>query len=113
VATVTTTPAVTLGTMDDARPLEFALAIPEVTDLGYFLLTIDSPAEHAAREARFTTYDVGLPVTGSPSIPVDVTARAEKGAWAVRLTVDLPLARAAFGAAGPVARHKTGEGSFR
>lgn len=96
VGSFTTTPAVTVGTMDDARPLAVAIALPELTEFGYFLLLVDRPLREERVEARYASYEPSFPLPRGTSIPVVATAAAEKGAWDVRLTVEFGAARAAL-----------------
>jgi hypothetical protein len=95
-ATVTTTPAVTLTSMDTARPVDFSLAIPDVSEEGYFLLTIDREADNGEIKAAFCRYGEYFPSPGAVTIPVAVTAHAVKGVWTIDLRVDLARSKAAF-----------------
>jgi len=99
VGSLTTTPAVTVGTMDDARPLTVAFALPELTDFGYFLLLVDRPLREERVEARYASYEPAFPRPRGAAIPVVATAEATKGAWRIRLEVDLQAARQALGPA--------------
>lgn len=99
-ATISTTPAVTILDADRARPVTVALAIPEVTDDGYFQLEVDSPARAASREAAFCGYGDDLPPAGAPTIPLTLTVAADDGNWTIHLEVDLRAAKARFGGEG-------------
>jgi hypothetical protein len=87
--TLSTTATVTLGTAGEARPFTLALAVPELTDGGYFLLEIAESATDLVVPARFTAYEERGAVTGIPSIPVKVTAASDRGNWRVQLVLDL------------------------
>ena len=91
--TFETYPAVTLGTAHTAKPVELAVAIPELTDEGYFLVDVNQPEHESAARARFTRYGEYFPDEGGPSIPIVVTAALTNGEWRVRVTVDLVKAR--------------------
>jgi hypothetical protein len=52
---------VTLGTAHTAKPIEIALAIPELTDEGYFLVDVNQPERESAAQARFTQYGEYFP----------------------------------------------------
>lgn len=95
-ATVTTTPAVTLTSMDTARPVDFSLVIPDVSDQGYFLLTIDREIDNGEIKASFCRYGEYFPSPGAVTIPISVTAHAVKGVWTAELRVDLAKSKAAF-----------------
>ena len=69
---IPTTPAVWIGTLGDARPVEISVAIPAITDEGYFLVTVDGEAEQASKSAKFTRYDEYFPSAGSPTVPATV-----------------------------------------
>src|SRR5262245_787580 len=52
-ATITTFPTVTWTSRDIARPVTISLAIPDVSDEGYFLLTVDKELQDAEVVATF------------------------------------------------------------
>jgi len=91
---ITTTPAVTIFDASRARPVTVSLAIPEVTDDGYFQLEVDAPARAAPREAAFCGYGDYFPDPGAATIPVMVSAAADGGRWTIRLEVDIGAAKA-------------------
>jgi hypothetical protein len=90
-ASVTTTPTVTIGSAKDARPMTFALAVPDLTDAGYFVLTIDAPLTDALLTPGFRVYEPPLPPE-LPTVVVRADADVEAGEWTVRLTVEAPPA---------------------
>jgi hypothetical protein len=96
-ASISTTPAVTILDAKKARPVTVSLAIPEVTEDGYFQLAIEAPARDEPRDAAFCGYGDYLPAGGGAAIPVSVTAEADEGRWTVRLKVDVREAKARFG----------------
>jgi hypothetical protein len=95
-STLVTTAATTLGSMNDARAVDVALALPALTDEGYFILTVDSPGEHLQRAARFCRYDEYVPQPDAQAIPVTVTATANQGNWEIVVTVDVARAAQSF-----------------
>ena len=97
---ITTTPAVTVFDAKRARPVTVSLAIPEVTDEGYFQLDVDAPARAAPREAAFCDYGDYFPDPGASTIPVTVSAEADGGRWTIRLEVDVRAAKARLGDGG-------------
>ena len=97
---VSTTPTVTLFDAKRARPVTVSLAIPEVTDEGYFQLEIAAPVRGAPSEAAFCAYGDYFPDPGAPAIPLTVSAEADGGRWTIRLEVDLRAARGRLGGAG-------------
>jgi hypothetical protein len=94
---ISTTPAVTIFDANRARPVTVSLAIPEVTDDGYFQLDVDAPARGASREAAFCGYGDYFPDPGAATIPVTVDAEADGGRWTIRLEVDVRAARERLG----------------
>lgn len=102
---ISTTPAVTIFDAKRARPVTVALAIPEVTDEGYFQLDVDAPERAAPRAAAFCGYGAYFPDPGAATIPVTLSAEADGGRWTIRLEVDVRAAREQFAgeesAAGP------------
>lgn len=99
VGTVSTTATVTLADSKQARPVTLSLAVPELTDDGYFQLTIDEPLRQQLRQAQFCGYGAYFPEANAAAIPVTVSAEAKEGDWKVELTVDLRQAKAALPAA--------------
>lgn len=97
---ISTTPAVTVFDAQRARPVTVSLAIPEVTDEGYFQLDVDAPSRAAPRAAAFCGYGDYFPDPGAPTIPVTVTAEADGGRWTIRLEVDVRAARERLGGDG-------------
>jgi hypothetical protein len=91
--TFDTHPAVSAATAHVAHPINVALAIPELTDDGYFLLDVAELSHESAQLARFTRYGAYFPDDDAPTIPVTVTSAADGGAWNVHATVDLVAAR--------------------
>jgi hypothetical protein len=100
---ISTTPAVTLFDAKRARPVTVSLAIPEVTDEGYFQLDVDAPARAAPRAAAFCGYGAYFPDPGAPTIPVTVSAEADGGRWTIRLDVDVRAAKEQLGGEGSAA----------
>jgi hypothetical protein len=94
--TLTTTAAVTASSVHDARPLTIAVAIPAITDDGYFLLEIAGPSDRQEKPARFCRYGEYFPESGAKEIPVVVSATPAKGDWAVNLAIDIAAAKQAF-----------------
>ena len=90
---ITTTPAVTIFDAQRARPVTVAMAIPEITDEGYFQLDVDAPARAASRAAALCGYGEYFPGPGAPTIPVTLTAEADGGRWTIRLEVDVRAAK--------------------
>jgi hypothetical protein len=95
-ATLTTTAAVTMADTADARPLTIALAIPEVSDEGYFLLTVDRELQGGELPASYCRYGEYFPPAGAATIPVRVTAHAVKGDWSTEMQLDLGRIKTAF-----------------
>jgi hypothetical protein len=93
---LTSTAAVSVGSVNDARPFEVAIAIPEVTDDGYFMLTVDAPVNRSTRQARFCSYGEYSPQPQAKTIPIVVTAAASKGDWTIDLTLDMTAAKEAM-----------------
>lgn len=87
-ATLTTYPVVTIASRHDAGSLTIALVLPDLTDDGYFLITVDGPAERVTKPARFCEYGAYSAEETAPTIPVEVSARASGGRWDVHLSVD-------------------------
>jgi hypothetical protein len=82
-----------VGSANTPRPLTVALAIPDVTDQGYFQLTIDAPQQQQATSASFCNYGEYFPAAQAQRIPLTVTASASKTGWTVTLAVDVAKAK--------------------
>lgn len=95
-ATIATMPVVTLLDAHRARPVTVSFAILELTEDGYFQLTVDEPLRNQPRSAPFCSFGSYFPAADAGSIPVTVTAAATKGEWRIRITVDLSQAMAAL-----------------
>jgi hypothetical protein len=91
-ATISTTATVTMGSAADPRPFTLGFAIPELTDSGYFLLEIAEPVIDATLSARFCAYGEYFPVHAAHTIPVTVSASADRGHWQVGISIDLAKA---------------------
>lgn len=98
VGRISTTATVTIADSKQARPVTLSLAVPEITDDGYFQLTIDQPLRQQLRQAQFCNYGAYFPEADAAAIPLTVTAAATDGRWKIQLGVDVRQATATYAA---------------
>lgn len=79
-----------------APKLEMSLAVPRLSDDGYYLFAVELPSESETEgKASFVEYGSYFPEQGAPMIPIRYRSESTTKGWRVFLTV--PLDEAATG----------------
>jgi hypothetical protein len=73
-----------------APKLEMSLAVPRLSDEGYYLFAVELPSESETEgKASFVEYGNYFPAQGAPMIPIRYRSVSTKKGWRVFLTVPL------------------------